>query len=349
MGLLSCVVLLPKQAHGCFQQASSFYLSTTASHTLPTTRLEAACATAELLPPQSQLSETDDYYQLQVLTPGVHAKQLQVDVDPTARMVRVLAHKEVVGNSALELNDKTADSSSHVDVCYIHQWRIDESVHLPDLIMAYRNGVLVLSIPKHQEQDKPKDEITANSSSSIKSNGAPKAITQEKDGLRGEKTKKDVLTKHPKSFVKNAGKPRIRGATSSNGKTDATTTTVGSSNVPTSRQSVVEPHSIRGGSSQSPLADDAAEHVKSYLVVKQPGNGLLYRVAFEPAVSTSSTFSGDTVGTPNYGITGNVVFDQTSQDLLKQEINNNSNNNNMKYPRISQVSAEELEYWSNKL
>ena len=160
-------------------------------------RIRVKDASVVTTKPRSRLVETGTAYKLSMDIPGVEPKDLDVDLDWNQRKITLMGSRRVdKEEEVLSSSYSSSSAAAVVDEVYHQTWYVDTSVQMEDLVMEYRNGVVVVCVPKpHNEQvTEPKISITTIRPPSIKKTTTAAAAA---GGVRGALTEasKDALEK----------------------------------------------------------------------------------------------------------------------------------------------------------
>ena len=100
--------------------------------------------------PATNIRETEKEYQIEVAAPGLNKEDFHVDVQN--RMLIISAEKKVEKNEG----DENFTRREYNFSSFQRSFRLPETVREEDIDASYKNGVLMLTIPKVEETGKQK-------------------------------------------------------------------------------------------------------------------------------------------------------------------------------------------------
>lgn len=132
-----CIAFLLLTAQQCSAGYETSIFQESVSQTPPPSCLNRFYPTYNVL-------ELNGFYKLVIDVPEVHPKNLNVDVDYSAALIRVLGWIDDSGG--------TSGVESNTNACIYQEWTVrakseDIHVNIQDLVMKLKDGELIISIP----------------------------------------------------------------------------------------------------------------------------------------------------------------------------------------------------------
>lgn len=102
--------------------------------------------------PKTNVSETEEGFNLEILVPGIEKNEIKISVDKGILTISYEAPKKEDEKKMLRHEFKTAS--------FRRSYYLDEKINADAIAAKYENGILYLTLPKKEEVKEAAKEIT---------------------------------------------------------------------------------------------------------------------------------------------------------------------------------------------